>query len=48
MIAAQASRQERLAIADDVIRNDQDLVDTERQVMALHERYLNLARHRST
>lgn len=47
MIAAQASRAERLAIADDVIDNDVDLAETERQVVALHERYLEFARDRS-
>lgn len=43
MIAAQASRAARLAIADDVIRNDGTLRDTERQVQALHEAYLRPA-----
>lgn len=43
MIAAQSSRTERLAIADDVIVNDGALEETERQVDKLHERYLDLA-----
>lgn len=47
MIAAQASREERLAIADDVIRNDEDLAETERQVAALHDLYRALARDRA-
>ena len=40
ILAAQASREERLAIADDVIHNDSDLDATRRQVQALHEKYL--------
>lgn len=44
MLAAQASREERLAIADDVVRNDGDLNDTLSQVESLHRRYLALAR----
>lgn len=43
MIEAQASRQERLAIADDVIDNDGSLDETARQVDALHRTYLALA-----
>lgn len=43
IIAAQVSRGDRLAIADDVIRNDGALADTERQVRDLHQRYLALA-----
>ncbi len=39
ILAAQTSRDERLAIADDVITNDGALADTRRQVAALHERY---------
>ena len=39
MLAAQSSRDERLAIADDVIHNDGDLEDTRRQVATLHSRY---------
>lgn len=45
ILAAQSSREERLAIADDVVRNDGSLADTERQVAALHERYIGLKRH---
>lgn len=43
MLAAQATRQARLAIADDVLRNDgpADLLDA--AVAALHRRYLDLA-----
>ena len=47
MLAAQASREQRLAIADDVIRNDGSLDDTERQVARLDERYRRLARSKA-
>lgn len=43
MLAAQSDREERLAIADDVLRNDGDLTDTLEQVQALHDRYRRLA-----
>ena len=43
MLAAQASREERLSIADDVVRNDGDLADTRRQVDELHAFYLSLS-----
>jgi dephospho-CoA kinase len=43
MIAAQASRDERRAIADEVLLNDTDLDETRRQVDALHHRYLELS-----
>ena len=43
ILAAQASRQDRLAIADDVISNDGDLADTRSQVDDLHGKYLILA-----
>ena len=43
MIAAQASREERLALADDVIENDEDIDNTRGQVAILHARYLSLA-----
>jgi dephospho-CoA kinase len=49
MIAAQASREERLAIADDVVENDGSIPETARQVDELHTLYLGLAeahRHR--
>lgn len=44
ILAAQASPEERLAIADDVIRNDGDLESTSAQVTALHNSYLALQR----
>ena len=40
MIAAQASRQQRLAMADDVIVNDGDPVHLDAAVASLHARYL--------
>jgi dephospho-CoA kinase len=43
MLAAQSSRKERLAIADDVVRNDGDLSATLEQVQNLHRKYLALA-----
>ncbi len=42
ILAAQASRDERLKIADDVLRNDSDLSATLEQVQALHHQYLAL------
>ena len=43
IVAAQASRATRLAIADDVIVNDGSLDELGRAVRALHARYLGLA-----
>lgn len=43
IMAAQLPRQERLARADDVLRNDTDIADLRRQVAGLHQRYLTLA-----
>jgi dephospho-CoA kinase len=43
MLEAQASRAARLAIADDVIRNDEGLPALQPRVEALHQRYLQLA-----
>lgn len=39
----QASRQQRLAAADDVIVNDDDLTSIREQVLHLHQRYLHFA-----
>jgi dephospho-CoA kinase len=39
ILSAQASRKERLVIADDVIRNDQSLAATRAQVLALDATY---------
>lgn len=46
ILAAQASRDERLAIADDVIGNDGSLEDVRRQVNALDADYRRLAGRR--
>lgn len=43
MIRAQATRAERLAVADDVIRNDGPLEALDAEVARLHEQYLGLA-----
>lgn len=43
ILAAQSSRAERLAIADEVITNDSDLQHLQDQVTALHAAYLHLA-----
>jgi dephospho-CoA kinase len=43
MIAAQATRQQRLAIADDVIDNSADLATLYARVALQHQRYLQLA-----
>jgi dephospho-CoA kinase len=43
IMAAQASREARLAIADDVIRNDSGFDALDEAVAGLHQRYLDLA-----
>ena len=43
IMAAQASRDERLAVADDVLNNDGDLHHLEVQVADLHRKYLQIA-----
>jgi dephospho-CoA kinase len=43
MIAAQSSREDRLALADDVITNDADIALTRQQVANTHQAYLALA-----
>ncbi len=43
IMAAQAGRTDRLAIADDVISNNDDLGSTRSQVDVLHSEYLSLA-----
>ncbi len=45
MLAAQASRAERLAVADDVIRNDGDIAHLRDQVERLHRTYVAAAGH---
>lgn len=44
IMAAQLPRQERLARADDVLRNDSDMAWLRSQAASLHARYLKLAR----
>ncbi|MGI9261179.1 MAG: dephospho-CoA kinase [Woeseiaceae bacterium] len=43
ILATQASREERLSIADDVIQNNGDIESVRQAVQQLHERYLELA-----
>src|SRR6185312_16260184 len=43
IMAAQASRQERLAAADDIIENSGNLEQLRNQVQDLHQRYLQIA-----
>lgn len=43
IMATQASREQRRAIADDIIHNDTTLDDLEAQVATLHQHYLRLA-----
>lgn len=43
ILAAQAERSQRLALADDIIENDGDLAALDQQVAALHQQYLALA-----
>ncbi len=44
ILAAQSSRAQRLAIADDIIGNDGSLDDLQSRVRELHQRYLRYAR----
>jgi len=44
IIATQVSRAERLGHADDVVRNETDLAALRADVVALHRRYLDLAK----
>ncbi|MUK50260.1 dephospho-CoA kinase [Aliivibrio fischeri] len=43
ILASQASREERLAIADDIINNDQQNNDLDMKISLLHEKYLLLS-----
>jgi len=43
IMAAQSSQKEQLAIADDIIYNNDDLTSTRKQVDDLHSEYLSLA-----
>lgn len=44
ILAAQASREARLAIADDIIRNDRGIDETRQQVRELHAIYQQMAK----
>lgn len=46
IMSAQSSRQVRLAMADDIIINDQDLENLKRRVLTLHQQYLKLAKEK--
>jgi dephospho-CoA kinase len=46
ILNSQATRQQRLALADDVIHNYGSLAELDRAVHALHDQYLELARLR--
>lgn len=48
IMAAQASRADRLAVADDVIENQADLLSLRARVEQLHGRYVTLAAEKST
>ena len=45
MLAAQSTRDERLAIADDVVSNTDNVEDTQQQVDKLHASYLRLSQN---
>ncbi len=45
IINAQASRKERLAMADDVIENNDNINELKTRVKTLHQKYLELARN---
>lgn len=46
IMSAQSSRQVRLAMADDIIINDQNLENLKRRVLTLHQQYLKLAKEK--
>ncbi len=46
MLAAQATREQRLALADDVLNNDGRSEDLPEKIAILHQRYLQLAAQR--
>lgn len=47
MLDAQASREQRLAVADDLIPNEDSLAEMHARVLALHAHYLALAERKS-
>jgi len=44
ILNAQSSREQRLALADDIINNNGTLDELQKEVEALHQRYLSLAK----
>ena len=46
ILASQASRAERLAIADDIIKNDHNIRDLDNEISLLHNKYLLLSNNR--
>lgn len=48
IMANQASRSQRLAIADDIVVNDADMAALEPQITALHEKYLAISKRMVT
>ncbi len=44
ILATQATRAERLAIADDIIENNGSITNLEQQIKAMHQQYLTCAR----
>jgi dephospho-CoA kinase len=44
IMARQLSREQRLKLADDAIRNDDSLIELRREVFELNRRYLSLAK----
>lgn len=43
ILASQASREERLALADDIIKNDHNISDLDNEITLLHNKYLLLS-----
>jgi dephospho-CoA kinase len=48
ILASQATRAQRLAVADDIINNDQTETELQHQIDALHQTYLTLAAQHHT
>jgi dephospho-CoA kinase len=48
IMATQPSREQRLAYADDVVRNDSSLAALDKAVDSLHQQYLNLAKQHNS
>jgi dephospho-CoA kinase len=45
-MSAQATRQQRLAVADDIIDNNGQVNDLAKQVAQLHKKYLQMAKQK--